>query len=282
MGQAPLTAYCEAEYALLRDLTAREFVDRHVKKVFAYKDPKTHPDSLWPDFSHRVENGYQHEVAHLILCLAFFHEGVGLADIDFGYDGNYQSEAIVSSIVSLLVDSFEGIVGMSDEELANFFLSCLNERKVPDFQLRDCKKAWLASHDSPYPMSLFAALRSGAADAISDEEVLSYNIRPGDETRWGAAMPDLAAYDKEGVAKISKASKPVILLIVKALEHFSHLRSGQPCSMENLALKQQLLRALRVRDLYQEMCSPGSVDVQCLRGMKGLAKGAEGPVLSGC
>lgn len=89
--------WCEREYAIEHDLTAGEYVKKHIRNWnFSY------------GFDHLYDYRFQHEFCHVLLGLAFLKMGRNPTQFDFGYDGNYQAEALVIAMERPFNNMFGG------------------------------------------------------------------------------------------------------------------------------------------------------------------------------
>lgn len=225
--------HCELLYAIENGLTVRQFVARHAR---LYQFQETLTKLL-------VGTRFEHELAHLILGLAFMKLQRNPTPYDFGYNGNLHAEAWVTNFESFLNPDYLSISDNEDKFCDRVQLSfddgiSREKQKIYDALNR------VASH-AEAPLSLFEARHSSRGlfeDA--DAQRISSNTR---NTQWGETAPHLTPPSDEVTRAIYRIVQPLAVKI-RTLMH-------QACSSDRIVTDDGRLGIDRAAayDFYQNM-----------------------------
>ncbi|MBY0355879.1 MAG: hypothetical protein K2Q12_09170 [Rickettsiales bacterium] len=233
--------HCELLYAIERGLTVREFVARHAK-LYQFGVGLTKQLS---------ETRFEHELAHLILGLAFMKLQRNPIPHDFGYDGNNMAEAWVINFESLF-DPKYALHGPNSE-----FCSLVRQRYATYTRTNDLNSEQSQMHqaaitvaNSEHPLSLFEARHTAKSEFGS---TVNPSVIPevGSPTKWGEALPDLSQPRDKDSEAIYNLVWPLAVKVRALLN--CELRVVEPSKKEMLTTAYKIYGDMKVSDLWDYM-----------------------------
>lgn len=254
--------WCEREYAIDHDLSAAQYVKRHIRNW-----------NFSQNFDHLFDNRFHHEFCHILLGLAFLKMGRNPTPFDFGYDGNNQAEALVIAMekpFDNMLDDFMdgghftggGFINFSEDdyvarvkELYSRVFGDTNAHQIA--ALLDAE----TSHKLHGLTSVFEARRrlSFDDDKTTSEEMSLYCVQNdfygdgqsntnGEKVRPALPLPD------DVVREIYRTVVPVIQAIIRAFEQDNAIRSLDFFFKANEIMN--AMKTLYVSDLWYVMNNP--------------------------
>lgn len=162
-----LALQCELSYAIDRDLTAEQFVQKHIQN--------------W-NFDQRFdwvqETRFEHEFAHMLLGLCFPIIGCNPFPFEFGYNGNNMSEVFVVSIEHYMKrpkkikDGFGG-----DSFLRGIFIDYDEEAQADDAKNNIAAALFLRDDENRDMKSIFNIRRELRFNPEAESDVYDLNDR---------------------------------------------------------------------------------------------------------